>query len=53
MRLDEQGGVVKDSKAIDNMGAEIGINVFGGVLPNTATVPGPVGEVAHNLVVVL
>ena len=35
------------------MGAQVGVDVLGGVLADPPAVPGPVGEVADDLVVVL
>ena len=44
---------VQDGKAIVDVGAEVGINILRNVLPCSLPVPGPVGEVADDLVVVL
>lgn len=49
MRLDDEIGIVQHSKPIHNVSAESWVNILRPVLPNTITVPSPVGEIAHHL----
>ena len=51
MSLHLQGGVVQNSKSINNVGAYVRVNVLGLILSNARSVPSPVGEVTYNLVV--
>lgn len=53
MRLELQFVTIKDSKSIDNMGAQVGINVFRDIFATSLPVPSPVGEVANNNVLVV
>ena len=49
MRLDDQVRVIEDSKAIDNVGANSGVNVRGFVFSSSWSIPSPIGEIANNL----
>ena len=49
MRLDGEAGVVEDSEPVDNVSTELGLYVLRPVLAEARAVPGPVGEVTHNL----
>ena len=51
MGFDFKGGVVQNSKSINNVSTDIGVNILWLVLSDSGTVPGPVGEVAHNFIV--
>ena len=53
MDLNDKVGVVQDSKAVDNVSAELGINVFRLVFANSRSVPRPIGKVTNNFVLVL
>jgi hypothetical protein len=49
MRLHYQLLEVQNGEAVDDVGAEVWIDVFGEVPSDSFAVPGPVGEVANNL----
>ena len=40
---------IEDREAVIDVGAEVGVDVVGGVLAGPLAVPGPVGEVADHL----
>ena len=47
--LYDQVGVIQDSETVDNVSAELRVNILRLVLAHARAVPGPVGEVANNL----
>ena len=47
--LDDQVGVIQDSETVNDVSAELRVNILRLVLAHARTVPGPVGEVANNL----
>lgn len=49
MRLNKKLRAVQNSKSIDDVGAEVRVNILGPVLADALPVPGPVSEVAHHL----
>lgn len=51
VRLDDKVFKVQHSESVNNVSAKFTINVLGHVLAQPPTVPRPVGEVAHYLVV--
>ena len=52
MRLDKHSVLIQDCKPVDDVSADIGVDVFWVKLAVPAlSVGGPVGEVADNLVV--
>jgi hypothetical protein len=50
MWLNLEGSTVENSKSVDNVCAEGSINVARKIFAVALPVPGPIGEVAHNLV---
>lgn len=51
MRFNDEVAVVEYCKTVDNMGADIWVNVVGFIFANARAIPGPVCEIAHNHVV--
>lgn len=51
MRFDQEVVAVEDREAVDDVSAEGSVDVVGGVFAFSRSVPGPVGEVTHHLVV--
>lgn len=52
MSLDGVARAIEDSEAVDDVRAEFGVDVFGKELALALPVPGPVGEVADDLVLI-
>lgn len=51
MGFDQEVVAVEDREAVDDVGAEGGVDVVRSILSFARSVPGPVGEVADHLVV--
>lgn len=47
------GFMVETGKGVDDVGTLAGINVFGGECSSIFTVDGPVGKIAHDLVLLV
>jgi len=53
VRLHEKGVSIQNGKSVNDVRAELAVDVLGLVLANALSVPCPIGEVANHLVLVI